>query len=292
MVNLFIGDAKDEKNKFLEPIAIVKGTHNKIYNKIIFIDKQETTDKGEDIPSKITNLDCPLSNSFTILPTVDPNGRDIFYVAGKSGSGKSYICKSIIENYNKLFPDRQIFLISKLERDETIDSAKAPIRRLNIEEFIKTFDINNYFNCLFMFDDYDTIEGGYTIEVSKPDEKKKRYEKIKYADKIKTIIDDIAIMGRRHGDGQGAISLLLCTHFITDYKKTRLILNEASHYVFFPQSTSYNLLKYVLMNYVGLDSKESKAITKLGRWVCFKRTVPQCIISQQDIKLLNVSQDE
>jgi hypothetical protein len=267
MVNLVFGDLKDAtKNKNLEAISIVKGTKNKNYNKIVFLNNSET-EKGKN------KLDVPLTNFFNILPSTDPNKRDVFYIAGKSGSGKSYISAQIIENYHKLNPERPLYLISKLEEDETIDKVKAPLKRIPVEKFVEVFNINAFNNCLIFFDDYDTL----------PD---------KLSKSIQEIIKDIAIMGRKHNEDQGNITMLLATHYLTNYSKTRLILNEATHFIIYPQNTSHYQLKYLLQNYVGLDEKETKRLKRLGRWICFKVGYPQFMISQNEIRLLNVEDEE
>jgi len=42
-----------------------------------------------------------------------------------SGSGKSHIAKGVAERYMKQFPDRDVYLVSKLEEDETLDNMKG-----------------------------------------------------------------------------------------------------------------------------------------------------------------------
>jgi hypothetical protein len=265
-MSLIFGDLKTNKNnKDLEAISIVKGNKNSNYNKIVYI--SEDSNKGK------SKLDIPLTNFFNILPSTNPDKRDIFYIAGKSGSGKSYISAQIIENYHKLNPDRPLYLISKLEEDDTIDKVKAPLKRIPVEKFIETFNINAFNNCLIFFDDYDTLP-----------------EKISKS--IQEIIKDIAIMGRKHNETQGNITMLLATHYLTNYSKTRLILNEATHFIIYPQNTSHYQLKYLLQNYVGLDEKETKKLKKLGRWVCFKVGYPQYMISQNEVRLINADDDD
>lgn len=265
-MSLTFGDLKDnKKNKDLEAISIVKGNRNSNFNKLVYLNSNATEGKKK--------LDIPLTNFFNILPSTDPNKRDVFYISGKSGSGKSYISTQIIENYHKLYPERHLYLISKLEEDETIDKVKAPLKRIPVELFIENFNINNFNNCLIMLDDYDTIEG-------------------KAGKALQEIIKDICIMGRKHNDSQGNITLILATHYLTNYSKTRLILNEATHFIVYPQNTSHHQLKYLLQNYIGLDEKETKKLKKLGRWVCFKVGFPQYMISQNEIKLLNVDSDD
>ena len=203
---------------------------------------------------------------FQILPSPDPNKREVFYIAGASGSGKSYVAKGIGEAYKKIHPDREVYLISKLGEDSTLDSMKPKPKRLNIQSFIDDYpDLNEFENCLVIFDDYDTFTGDA--------------EKV-----IHKLIDDLATMGRHTNT-----TMLCLSHYLTQYKKTRLILNEATHIVVYPQATSYHALRYLLKNYVGIGEDEIKAMRKWGsRWLCFGKNFPQFVLSQHKAQMLHI----
>ena len=197
-----------------------------------------------------------------------------YYIAGASGSGKSYIARTIADNYKKLYPNRKVYVISKLEKDETLDSMKEKPIRINYNALIDNpIDINNFSNSLMIFDDYDTIEG-------------------KAGKAVQLLIDDIAIQGRKHTESQGNISMLCLTHYITNYKKTRLILNEATHFVVYPQATSAHALGYLLKTHIGMEKDEVKALKKLGRWVMIKKMYPQIILSTNTAVVLHQDQDD
>jgi hypothetical protein len=269
---LELSNIKEQKKKGKDPeesypIAIVKGDKKcKDYNKLVYVNTSTT--KGD------IKIEIPYECNYEILPNTDENKRDVFYVAGASGSGKSYIATQIARNYNKLYPDRDIYIVSKLDDDSTINNSGINIIRLNWKKLIDNFDINVFYNCMMIFDDCDTIEG-------------------KEGKILKNVIDDIAIMGRKHSEGQGNISLLFLTHYLTNYKATRLILNEATHLILYPQNTSYHPLYYLLKNYVGLDEAESRKLKKLGsRWVCIHKNYPQYLISQYEVKLLNIDEED
>jgi hypothetical protein len=202
---------------------------------------------------------------FNLIPSPDPNKREVYYIAGASGSGKSYIAKGLAEGYKKLFPQREIYLISKLKEDETLDNMKVgKPKRINIESFLTDYpELDEFKDCMVIFDDYDTITG-------------------KLGDTIQKIIDDLAIQGRHTNT-----TMLCLTHYITNYKKTRLLLNEATHYVVYPQSTSFSNLKYLLGHHVGLSKEEVKDLKKMGRWVAISKNYPQYLISSHQAKILN-----
>jgi len=269
---LELSNIKEQKKKGKDPeesypIAIVKGDKKcKDYNKLVYVNTSTT--KGD------IKIEIPYECNFEILPNTDENKRDVFYVAGASGSGKSYIATQIARNYNKLYPDRDIYIVSKLDDDSTINNSGINIIRLNWKKLIDNFDINVFYNCMMIFDDCDTIEG-------------------KEGKILKNVIDDIAIMGRKHTTNQGNITLLFLTHYLTNYKATRLILNEATHLILYPQNSSYHQLYYILKNYVGLDDKDTKELKKLGsRWICFHKNYPQYYVSQYKAKLLNIDEEE
>ena len=246
-----------------EPIALIKGDErNKNVNKFLCVNSDD--DKGEKTIQLTDDL------FFQPLPNTDKNKRNIWYNAGASGCGKSYTAKTIANNYLKLYPDRPIYVVSKLDKDETLDSIDGNIQRLNYREFEDNPpDINEFYDCMIIFDDFDTISPK------------------KLLDKVLNFIDDISIMGRKHKDDQGNISMVVISHFLTNYKKTRLILNECDFMTLFPQATSTHALNYVLKNYVGMDKEEVKQLRKLGRWVMIHKMYPQYVLSQQKAYLLN-----
>jgi Cdc6-like AAA superfamily ATPase len=258
---------KDITKDDIYPIAIVKSDNKKYSNNLLFVENNPIS-KGE------TKINLPYDSKFSLLPDTRGNKRNIWYIAGASGSGKSFIAKQIAENYNKLYPDRNIFIVSALEEDDTLDNMKVKknkIIRLDYKEFkADPPDINSVSDCLFIFDDVDTIE-----------DKKGGLE-------IQKLINDIAIMGRGHKEGQGNISLMFLTHHITNYKKTRLILNEADYYILYPQASATNLLYYLLKMYLGFERKDILKLKKLpSRWVCFHKNAPQFMIWETGAELLH-----
>ena len=265
MPSLTFEPTKEQKKKAY-PIAIVKGDDKKWNNKFLYLDPS-------DHSSGINQAEIPMGCIFNLLPSTDWEKRDIYYIAGASGSGKSWIAKQLAENYAKMYPDRTIYVVSKLEEDSTLDSMKLPnkkeIVRLDYSLWVDDPpDINSLSNSLIIFDDYDTIEG-------------------KEGKAVQTLIEDIAIMGRKHHDQQGNITMLCLTHYITNYKKTRLILNEATHFVVYPQATSAHALTYLLKTHLGLEKDDIKKLKKLGRWVCLGKQYPQYLISSQYATLLH-----
>ena len=88
--------------------------------------------------------------------------RSVLFVAGESGSGKSYFTREYVKRYNQMFPNNPIYLILYLDEDKTLDAYKKIIR-LNCmtDEFLydcQEFDLKAEFgNSFVIFDDIDSI---------------------------------------------------------------------------------------------------------------------------------------
>lgn len=215
--------------------------------------------------AKDKSITIPDDSTFNLIPSPDPTKRSVWYIAGASGSGKSYIARQLAESYKKLFPSRGIYLISKLNEDSTLDTMKiGKPKRINIQSLVDDPpEIDEFKDSMVIFDDYDTFQGAE-------------------GKVVQTLIDDLAIQGRHSNT-----TILCLTHYITNYKKTRLLLNEATHFVVYPQATSYHALKYLLTTHIGMGADEVKALRKLGRWICVSKNFPQYLISQHTAKILH-----
>ena len=216
---------------------------------------------SDETSSKDVTLE---SGAFELLPSPDPKKREVWYIAGASGSGKSYIAKGLGEYYCKLFPDRSVYLISKLAEDAgTLDKMKPKAKRINIQTLIDDFpDLDEFKNCMVIFDDYDTFTGAAEKVVHK-------------------LIDDLATMGRHTNT-----TMLCLSHYLTNYKKTRLLLNEATHIVVYPMATSYHALSYLLKNHIGMTKDDIRDLKKMGRWICIYKHFPQYLISSTHARML------
>lgn len=258
---------KNRKHKFNNnyyPIAVVRGD-GRDQEKLLYVNTELKPHKD-----KSKKIELSYDNYFEVLPNPNEKKRDIYYIAGASGSGKSHVAKKIAQNYKKMYPDRKVYIVSQLEQDDTLDTMKGVKPERIPIDLVKDIEINNLSNCLFIFDDVDNIkpkEGG---------------------DEIQRLIDDIAIMGRSHTKDQGGVSMCFLTHYITNFKKTRLLLNEATHYILYPQATSTNQLYYILNKYLGFDRKEIKNLKKMNsRAVVIHKNMPQFMIGDYKAELLN-----
>jgi chromosomal replication initiation ATPase DnaA len=240
-------DDPDEKKEILVLLE------NKFY-------KHAGIQKSEKTIENLTLDDA----KFKIMPVF---GKfQVYYLYGASGSGKSYIARDIAEGYHFLNPKNGVFLISKLNEDDTLDKAKF-IKRVNPESFKEEKpDVTEFIDSLVIIDDYEGWESS---------------DKLLY-NIIISLINDIASMGRHH-----RINLIVCNHNHTNYRATRLLLNEATGIIIYPQSSGDNALKYLLTSYVGLTKAQINEIKKArSRWVFVHKHAPRYMMTTDEIKLL------
>lgn len=208
------------------------------------------------------------NETFTIFPDVNDINR--YYIAGQSKSGKSYVVKDILDNYSSEKPKSPVFLISNLDKDDTLDQTKANLAKIDLNTFLDSppaleeFADENDKTSMIVFDDYEYNEN----------------KKINNC--IEVLINSICMRGRHLG---GGINAIFCPHNLVDSAKSKVMLNECTNYVVFPSRTVKRKLDYLLSEYAGLEPSQIKYVCNVrSRWVCVNR-VFKYAISEYEIKL-------
>jgi hypothetical protein len=107
-------------------------------------------------------------------------------------------------------------------------------------------------------------------------------------DLLQQTIDMIATTGRHNQS-----SLLVASHLLTDYKRTRLFLGEAHKFVLFPNGCSMKQMTNLLGLYGGCDTDELRRIRKLpSRWVALCTTFPSLVLYESGCYLLHSDQND
>jgi len=204
--------------------------------------------------------------TFQLIP--DPNTeRQILYVTGSSGSGKSYFVKKYCREFSKIFPKRPIYIISSIDTDNSVDDIKN-LKRIKIKtpEFMtEDFVIDDFKNSLVIFDDTDCIT-----------DKKLRI-------KVNSILGMILETGRHTNT-----YCIYTSHLATAGNDTKRILNESHSITFFPRTMGGRMMKYLAEGYLGLDKQEVVRLKKItSRSITVMKTYPKTIVGDKDIFLLN-----
>lgn len=205
-----------------------------------------------------------------IIKNIFPNLnlRDIIYIAGKQGSGKSTYVKNYMEDYIKIFlpfegdeENHSVILFSKLKHDDVLDNPL--IVRPGMEDILTNpIDVvEDMKGSLCIFDDYTSLEK----------EPKKEVERI--------ITDAMEIGRDHHGNKDDDIYVCIVRHMLRDYKKTRDILFECSVITFFPHSGVQKQIIDVLKEYCGFNKKIIDRILNLpSRWVSVSVGYPSFVL--------------
>lgn len=254
---LYIEDFDDIEGEW---ICIDKGKKSKFKGKIIAV--------GENIEDGFESIK---SKGMILEPIPDTKKREVLYIAGPSGSGKSSYASKYMENYVKMFPDNHIYIFSREMDDPVISKLVKSYESIHFviinEDIYNTpIDITSEMkNCLVFFDDCDTI----------PDAKIK-----KAIDKLK---NDIMEVGRKR-----FISIVITSHLINKGVETKTVLNESQYITLYPKSSSTYQCKYVLDKYIGLNRKQIDCLMKIqSRWITLKRTYPQVCFHENGCFMLN-----
>jgi hypothetical protein len=241
-------------SKYGESIAIIDSNGN---NKIIYVNEK----------NPIKEIKCEGGEHIQQIPNVSKE-RDVIYCSGMSGSGKSYYIKNYADKYKKLYPKRNILLFSGIDSDSgSLDKIKD-LKRVKIYEdgFInEEFSVNDFEESLVIFDDLEMIRNKLLFS------------------KVMKIQDDL-LQGGRHSK----TSVAVANHSGANGKSTKLILNEASSIVLYPNGIGKRVLTYILEQYMGLDKNQIKRIKKLrSRWITIVKTYPLILLYEKGAFVLN-----
>jgi hypothetical protein len=250
------------------PISIIKNDRDdkrdrkiKKRDKIIYLDEHSSSNNNY----KEITLNEGGDEKFYLIPNTQSN-RCIWFITGASGSGKTYKTAQIIREYQKCYPKNDVYLLSYIEQDSTLDSIKGVNRIKLDDEFIDTpLETEDFKNSLVVFDDTDCIS-----------EKQMKL-------KIKDLLLKLLNTGRHF-----YVSVIYLSHlpYGIDNKG---ILNEAHSITIFPSSLGNRSKKYLLDNYLGMSKKQIEAIDDIhGRSITIMKTYPMVLVS--DYKIILVKQ--
>ena len=235
-------------------IAVIKNKDKKIKDRKLYVSPDEDGAKNGGPVYK-----CAEGETLQVVPNTKSE-RQCIYVCGQSGSGKSYFTSQYVKEYKKSYPKNEIYCISSIGEDPSIDSLKP--KRINVldPEFMReTFTSEDFKNSLIIFDDVDV------------------FPKM-VRNKVMTIVNNLLVVGR-HSNA----SIVFTTHSPCSGAETKLLLSEASIISIFPTTTGSRSLKYILDNYLGLDKHQILKIKKLkSRAVSIIRGYPQTIVSEKE----------
>lgn len=247
-------------NKLEDDVFDDSGSENSDEELKTLINKYKNAKAPKD--SKETDL-VKLKNKTKFKPIPDiREDREILYIYGASGSGKSYFCKEYIEEYKKMFPDNDCFLFSMKHEDSKLDKLCIRIDNDDLMEDMPGYEV--FENSLVIFDDCDS----------------------KMNKKLYTIMQNLKNQILEFGRSSN-IFCLITSHIGAKGAESRTVLNETHGLVLFFRGSPQN--SYLLERYYGLSKKETDKyigknrdkLFKGSRWILFKRLAPNFILTEK-----------
>ena len=242
-----------------KPIAIIDGGHND--GRLICID-ENSKDGYEEID---------LTEESKLRPLLDfQSERNVVYICGPAGSGKTYLAASLIRDYLKIHPDSEFYFFSRTEGKYDPALKGLKINQIKIDESLleNPIDIEKEVGdrSIIFFDDCGTIQN---------DQLKKYVEKL---------MMDIMEIGRRL-----KINIIITNHLVNPDSRAfgRCVLNELHYLCFFPRSGSSYQISYCLKNYFGLAKKQITQILSLpSRCVTVSKKYPNYVLHDKGVYIL------
>lgn len=237
--------------------------------KIVSVSSEISNEDKEDEHTKPFGS-LTIDGKYSQVPDPDSE-RQILYITGASGSGKSTYTKNYVKNYKKMYPKRPVYLFSILKEDESLDEVQP--HRIIIDDSLieQPLIAEDFKDSIVIFDDTDCISNK------------------KHREAVNNILSEILETGRHFNT-----SCILTFHLATGGRDTRRILNEAHSVVYFPHSGSNVGLKRLLQDYLGIDKKTIKKIKdSRSRWAVIFRNYPNVIMTEREMWLSsNDDEDE
>lgn len=217
-------------------------------------------EKEDDLPENkwFEELNLKKNGKFQVIPS--NHERNVIFITGASGSGKSHWIKQFLIEYKKKFSKRHIYVFSMKKKDPTIDEVKYLFDRVVCDDTLisNPLKIEDFKESCVVLDDVENFP--------------KRIKEALYQ-----LRDEILELGR-----QDKITCIIANHLPTGLE-IKKVLNECQIIVFFLANWTRGL-QYLLKEYLGLDKHEINRIdSKRSRASVYVKTFPNCIITDSDI---------
>lgn len=237
-----IAKKKDDKKKAIANIAIAP------------LEKQRDMEE-------INKIEVPDNEILQHMPFQDlkgGNNRQILYINGASGSGKSYYTSMYLKEYLKMFPKNKIYIFSSVNEDKKLDELhKKRVKRVPLnEKFVNTpLTIDDFKDCLVLYDDTEMITNRSLVEKM------------------------LALKALIMTTGRHTNTFYIETCHLPGGYNNRLLLAEAFSLTLFLGNMGAKASHRFLENAFGFDSKQVRMIRNIkSRWVTIFRTQPLTVM--------------
>ena len=232
----------------------------------------ELIKEAKKLKSKMTKKEIKFGKGegrLELIPNI--NEREVIYIGGAAGSGKSWVAGHYMARYKKLYPKNPIYVFSRKKEDKSIDDfVKSKRFILDMDLVNDPIDFHELVGtksgCFVLFDDCNSIQN----------------KKINKA--ILALQNDILEVARSKN-----IYIIVTNHKLSDREKTKTILNECHYIIVFPR-VNRQAINYTLQTYMSLTKGQISKICRLkknSRWVAIYKNYPQHVIHEKGVYTLD-----
>lgn len=218
---------------------------------------------------KIYNIDYDISPCVNYNKNQEQDINRSYYIAGASGSGKTYLTSIIVKSMLKKYKnDKQVIVFSNTTDEEPLYKPLKPlIYNLNNEEAINDIDdieLNNLENTITIFDDID----GNKNNVYK---------------KLINLSNNIFVNGRKKH-----INCIITSHKVAQGIITKFVIQNSQYICLFPLTDKQQFIYYMnaYQNMTKSELKEIIDLVKYSRFALIHIHHPRYILHTKGIILL------
>jgi hypothetical protein len=253
-----------EKQQICGKVEKILNDKNDDYNKY----GKSIMDFCDIVKEREDKRKCIYVDDGVLYPVLKKDSFNCVYITGGSGSGKSYMTNEIMLEYHKNNKKNNIYLISRLDDKNDVLQKNKFIQKIDCSTFVK--EPINYeefgTDAMIIFDDFESYEN-----TNKPIYKA-----------IIGLLNELMTLGRHL-----RFSIIICSHLTSNYKATRLVMVEATHFIMYPKTSSDHALKHVLQTYGGLNKDTIEDISNCNsRYVCLYRHYPKILLFEHKIEFV------
>ena len=259
---------------------------------------------------KTNELRIDDKSQFEIVPFFDDETkRQIHYLSGQAGAGKSYIAKSLLKYYHMFIPKKRVLVITPVQETNPtylkygnfidIDKLVAVDRNDSYDDLMRKYKEEKIFfrQEKKSLEPHELIKREIEIERMKPTSKDKTkasftttplYEEWAKQGPSVVVFDDYEALNgdkkqralfliKRIGEvgRHSSTNMIVISHLTNDYANTRSIVMESHNIILFKRNL-WKFSKYLMKAYLGFDASLINRVYKLfgegNRWLCINKT--------------------
>ncbi len=198
------------------------------------------------------------------IQPIKENMHQSILLFGRAGVGKSTFIRKFCKASRRRNPELTVVLFSKKDSDPSLDSMNPTRIPLDEKLHLDPIKVEELKDCIVIFDDTEALAD----------------PKVDKA--VHRLRDDLVNTGRQYG-----IIVISAVHSLLNHKRTREILQENTHLVYFPMGGCKNQIEGFMKRYVGLKGDTITKLLKIpSRWCMLRIAYPMCVLYETGVMMI------